>query len=317
MNEEYCTFTDKVYVYPDRFAVDHPTKKGEAHPFAGCLGWDAHLVKCDPAKPSIKHPCWEHRQPYVIEHPRAGKKKVQVPLSDFPIYTAPGQVLLVGLDGVPCTERPWALTIEFQFAEFDAQAYVGKRKYSVLVSSYKNNSIVARICGTLKTPGIQLMFIKKDAFESAASLLDKCLQYEKEGRYNDRLDPASEDAEHERLFPRGTGKYSVTPFIPMEQCRWYSLQIQGQRLQTAMDTGDMDDELYRLVVRVDPMDPDTGAPVDDQHKDHEVLQYERGKLIPSDRVTEAWKRSFEAKFLKPKISKAKVPYISERESSEP
>ena len=35
------------------------------------------------------------------------------------------------------------------------------------------------------------------------------------------------------LFPTGHATYAITPFIPMEQLRWYRLVIQGQETATA------------------------------------------------------------------------------------
>ena len=82
------------------------------------------------------------------------------------------------------------------------------------------------------------------------TLLERCRQYEQDGRPNvevgtrdwtdeeDRLRARQEHKEAENAlketidkYPRGEGLYEITPFIPMEQLRWYRLEIQGKWVQ--------------------------------------------------------------------------------------
>jgi hypothetical protein len=55
---------------------------------------------------------------------RGGKKKA---FCNYPIYVPRGEVVLLGVDGVPCGEKPWALTVDFQFDETREQAFFGRR----------------------------------------------------------------------------------------------------------------------------------------------------------------------------------------------
>jgi hypothetical protein len=252
MDEGYGPYRDKIYAYPD-YHIEH----------AGKLGWDQDVAKgksqldekawkkahkrqawSGQNKKQREHPYWQNRQDYHVNakkyRPGQGKKSV---LPDYPIYTAQGGVLLMGVEGIPVESHPWAMQLEFQFDEMDPNAYMGAKKYSVLASSYRNNAIVARLSGTLKRPGVQLLFIKKEAFTDASTLLDRCNQFEVEGRpeVNVPLREYTDDADKEQAleekreqedaiqkvigqYPRGEGLYEVTPFVPMEQLRWYLLR---------------------------------------------------------------------------------------------
>lgn len=310
LNAAYRRYRDRIYKYPS-----YNSK------FKGMLGWDPALAagrsevdesRKKSGKKQRKHPYWEKRQSYHVSakdyHP--GHKTSVLP--NYPIYTPPGQVLLVGVEGVPVDQHPWALQVEFQFDETDPSAFVGAKKYSVLISSYRNNAIVARLCGTSNSPGVQFLFIKKEAFVDASMLLWNCKQFELDGRPEVKIEQRASKGEEDRLkakreheerearmrdwidkYPRGEGRYEITPFIPMEQKRWYRLEIYGALLlysgpttltthcvkselsaaysQTfawslragdkmqAVDTpGKSEDFQYKLRVRLDPLCEDNG-----------------------------------------------------------
>jgi hypothetical protein len=234
MNESYSPWKENVYWYQKH--ASHPDKQT---PFANCIGWDPDLVKADPARPKKKaHPLWQGRHQFIVKNPLT-KTKGNAIITDYPIYTAPGTVLLVGVEGLPISRKPWVLSLEFQFDEPDAEAYVGAKKYSVLVSAYRNNAIVARNSGTMEKPGIQLLFIKQDAFVNAETLIQRCKEYEMEGVTPDlsqRDNMAQTLHRHQSAQPHdsnaflsGLGTYSITPFIPMEQLRWYKILITGRK----------------------------------------------------------------------------------------
>lgn len=168
------------------------------------------------------------RQPFEF------KEKVGDNIKDFPIYIAPGEALLMGKEGIPVLQHPWILQVDFQF-DSNCQKNRGKDRegravssnFNILVSSYRNNTIVARKCGKKDDPqgrgeGIQLLFIKKDAFLDAAEMMEKCEEYATAGR---------DDYEYTKeAVPYPTGHtFEVTPFIPMEHLRWYRLTIQGDK----------------------------------------------------------------------------------------
>ena len=176
-------------------------------------------------------------------------------VKNYPIYTSPGSVILLGAEGIPVDKHAWALQVEFQFDEQQVDAYQDAKKYSVLVSSYKNNAIMTRLCGDPSRPGIQILFMKKQAFEDAPTLLQKCQEYEKE-QPREREQPIGKHAKDKAWldkYPRGEGRFQVTPVIPMEQLRWYRLEIQGCAHHSVTTPGISDDNSYELHVRLDPL----------------------------------------------------------------
>jgi hypothetical protein len=295
MNETYAPWKDKVYWYKKRSGAFHH-----------CVGWDSSLTTSDPENPKKKvHPVFLGRQAFVIKNPLS-KKRHKAVISDYPIYTLPGSVMLAGAEGVPISKKSWALTLEFQFDEPTVDAFIGARKYSVLVSSYRNNAIVVRNSGTLEHPGIQLLFIQKDAFEDATMLLQRCKKYEQEGVDLDS-DPQEEDADSalkdSAHFLAGMGTYAITPFIPMEQLRWYSLQIVGKHLPKLAGTAAGKNEMQKFDVRIDPLNNDGSF-----DRSIPPLMYDRGVLVPDQpHVVEGWKRGATAhKNAKPKVRPAHI-----------
>ena len=157
----------------------------------------------------------------------------------------------------------------------------------MLVSSYKNNAIVARLCGNKATPGIQLLFLKSHVFEDQSKVLERCVEQEVKGRGKNELQDGWDNFPTQNselkakkmsanMFPTGNGQFSITPFIPMEHLRWYRLQIQGQQILSSKDTGAFDDELYKFSVRIDPLNGETG-----DVEDVAPLHYDQGQFYPS------------------------------------
>eukprot|EP01046_Picozoa_sp_COSAG06_P028761 COSAG06_NODE_2616_length_6576_cov_9.041686_1_plen_2031_part_00 len=211
---------------------------------------------------------WTGRQPFMAPFVRPGSI-----VNDFPIYLAPSQCILAGAEGVDVSHHAWALDLEFQFCAADPDVYNSPSRYNVLVTSYRNNAIVAKLCGSVRQPGIQLIFVKKDAFVSATDMISKCQQYEREGR----------DSVEEH-FPSGRGTFEITPFIPMEQQRWYRLEIQGGRPQSSARTRHSDERLMKLRVRIDPLDHETREIV----KREKPTYDKQGTYIPGAKMTKLW-----------------------------
>ena len=259
MDATYGAYRDRLY----KFGELDKSKRG-------LIGWSEDIAVG--RAPYRKHPYWEGRQDYMVRNRKAGSR-----LPDFPIYTSPGSVLLLGVEGMPIGLHPWALEVEFQFDESNPDAYRGAKKYSILISSYRNNAIVARLSGTMQRPGIQLLFIKNEAFLDSTQLVERCHQYERVGRRQVTRE-ATLDKEHEDnsdTFPLGEGTFEITPFIPMEQLRWYRVEIHGDKMSAVDTPGSSEDNLYRLRVRVDPLHHETGEVLGE-----EVLEYRNGTDHP-------------------------------------
>jgi Ca2+-binding EF-hand superfamily protein len=197
---------------------------------------------------------WKGRQNFRF------KAKIRAPVPDYPLYTKPGDVLLLGEEGIPVDRHPWVCCTEFQYDSLYAPDQDGDTsKFSVLISSYRNNALVAKRCGTKEKPGIQLLFMPKTAFADPAHMLAQCEHYATAGRRQAaRAAGAAAKAagaaftyEKDDDFPLGHGTYEITPFIPMEQLRWYALMIQGDEM--APESPGSADHLYKIRVRIDPI----------------------------------------------------------------
>ena len=128
----------------------------------------------------------------------------------------------------------------------------------------------------------QLLFIKRDAFENASTLLEMFRKYEVMGR---EVNTDANDAFDVATFPTGHGTYSITPFIPMQQLRWYRLSLQGQRSATA--SGGLEDDSFTLNVRLDPIDKETQEIIDSTHPEHESLHYDDGGRYAASELQKA------------------------------
>eukprot|EP01044_Picomonas_judraskeda_P019476 COSAG03_NODE_4115_length_1680_cov_1.105629_1_plen_467_part_01 len=172
----------------------------------------------------------------------------------------------------------WALTVDFQFDVDDPDVFVGASKYSVLTTSYRNNAIVVRLCGTFATPGIQLIFVPKEAFQNATTAVKKCEEYERAGR----------DKIYEE-FPSGRGTFECTPFIPMQQLQWYRLELQGGPASASdgpSHAGGPDQELTLLRIRVDLIDHDTREII--AQPDTAPVYNSDGQFMPSGAMKQTW-----------------------------
>jgi hypothetical protein len=275
----FAEFKEKIYRYPKYHKE-----------LSGKIGWDESLYGGYPRADGTmgrKHTYWMGRQPYLIDDPFEKQDHpsfANTPIKNFPIYTHPGTVLLLGVKGVPCSHHPWALSVEFQFDERDPDAFIGSRKYSVLCASYANQAIVVRNSGNINQPGIQLLTIKSEAFDNPARLLEVIEKEEHQG-----LDGPK------GIFPNGKGTYALTPFIPMEQLRWYRLVIQGQQTDTA--AGSRHQKLVHLSIRLDPLCFKTSEPLGPDDDGYEILQYHNGDIQINETTKVKWAAG--AKELKP------------------
>jgi hypothetical protein len=234
------------------------TKAKQAGVTGEKLGWD----------PSIEK--FAKRQRYESKSVSVGEE-----LTDYPIYLSEDQVILTGIHGVDLAGSSWALTVDFQFDVDDPDVFVGASKYSVLTTSYRNNAIVMRLCGTCPTPGIQLIFVPKEAFQNAATAVKKCAEYERAGR----------DMIYEE-FPSGRGTFECTPFIPMQQLHWYRLELQGGPAFDGPSQAGSDHQLTLLRIRVDPIDHDTREII--AQPETAPTYNSDGQYIPSGAMKQIW-----------------------------
>ena len=245
MNEQYDTCLRPIHVYDK--------SKGKKKR----IGWDPNLDAG-----------FQDWRPYESPCVRPGKELV-----DFPIHFAQDECILTGSEGV-ILDKDWALTVEFQFDIQQPDQFEPHLRYSILVSSYKNNSIVVRASGSIQQPGVQILFVPGDAFKTMAQAAAKCQEYEQVGR-----------TASSATFPPGGGTYEVTGFIPCEQLRWYRLEIQGSR-QTSSRNRDTDECSCQLHVRMDPLNHKTREPM--QAEDTSPHYDDDGRYQPSDAMEQRW-----------------------------
>jgi hypothetical protein len=213
---------------------------------------------------------WKTRdgqQPYECNCVQAGAL-----MDNFPVYVAPGECVLTGHEGVRIAGHPFAIELQFQFDVSDPAAWES-HKYNVLVTSYVQNAIVARLCGSIQQPGIRLLFIPNEAFEEASLAMRRCQQLESEG---------CDDSGADSAYPTNKGTFVLTPFIPMQQLQWYRLEIHGEKLITVSTT----EEQLVLRVRVDPLNHDTREIEPDE--DSAPMYDEDGQYIVDDATKERW-----------------------------
>lgn len=217
-------------------------------------------------------------------------------IEDYPIYISPGECILMGKEGIPVGQHPWVLQVDFQYDSkcqnrgLDRDMKPISSDYSVLVSSYRNNTIVVRKCGTKTRPGIQLLFIKQDAYQLASTVIPECEKHAKAGRNGFEDEIVGGRVED---FPDGRGTFEITPFIPMEELRWYRMIVQGDKL-SELSYGSREN-LQRLRVRIDPL----GEPSDPKQRNTEVIgdqmlvysggqcKGEQAKTIPNGQIPNA------------------------------
>ena len=195
----------------------------------------------------------------------ASQIKTRTELQDFPMRFNDGDVTLLGHEGIDLLRptKSWAIRVEIQFDRGHTNDTIDLQ-FNVLISSYRNNAIVACFSEHMNIDGIEvsrsgfkLMFVPREVFDNAAQTLEMMTRVSQAGM-ND-----------------------MTPWIELEEQKWITLQFVGERLSVA-DNEEKDKFEYktRIVTRIDNSDELRAAQEtqssakNSKHYDDSVQQHE-------------------------------------------